>query len=302
MFELWIPITIFAAFMQNARSALQKHLKGRLTSLGAAYVRFLYAWPFALIYLAILYWGFGWELPRFHGTFLAWSILGGLSQILFTVLLMVLFNFRNFAVGTTFSKTEVAQVAIFGLILLGDKITLTASIAIAISVAGVLIMSAGQTKVTLSSLFTSLGEKATLLGLTCGAFLGLSVVFFRAAALSLEHGNFIMAACYTLAISVVLQTLMMGAYLLWKERQTLTDVLVCWRPASMVGLAGMLGSVGWFTAFTLQNAAYVRALGQIELLFTFLVTVFFFREKTTKLEVVGIILVVIGIVLLLLWR
>ena len=125
MFELWIPITIFAAFMQNARSALQKHLKGRLTSLGAAYVRFLYAWPFALIYLAILYWGFGWELPRFHGTFLAWSILGGLSQILFTVLLMVLFNFRNFAVGTTFSKTEVAQVAIFGLILLGDKITLT---------------------------------------------------------------------------------------------------------------------------------------------------------------------------------
>jgi len=213
-----------------------------------------------------------------------------------------LFNFRNFAVGTTFSKTEVAQVAIFGLILLGDKITLTASIAIAISVAGVLIMSAGQTKVTLSSLFTSLGEKATLLGLTCGAFLGLSVVFFRAAALSLEHGNFIMAACYTLAISVVLQTLMMGAYLLWKERQTLTDVLVCWRPASMVGLAGMLGSVGWFTAFTLQNAAYVRALGQIELLFTFLVTVFFFREKTTKLEVVGIILVVIGIVLLLLWR
>ena len=163
-------------------------------------------------------------------------------------------------------------------------------------------MSAGQTKVTLSSLFTSLGEKATLLGLTCGAFLGLSVVFFRAAALSLEHGNFIMAACYTLAISVVLQTLMMGAYLLWKERQTLTDVLVCWRPASMVGLAGMLGSVGWFTAFTLQNAAYVRALGQIELLFTFLVTVFFFREKTTKLEVVGIILVVIGIVLLLLWR
>ena len=302
MFELWIPITIFAAFMQNARSALQKHLKGRLTSLGAAYVRFLYAWPFALIYLAVLYWGFGWALPTFHLTFLGWSILGGLSQILFTVLLMVLFNFRNFAVGTTFSKTEVAQVAIFGLLLLGDKISLMAAIAIVISVLGVLIMSAGQTKVSVSSLFTSLGDKATMLGLTCGAFLGLSVVFFRAAALSLDHENFVMAASYTLAMSVVLQTLMMGVYIFWRERKTLTDVLVCWKPASMVGLAGMLGSVGWFTAFTLQNAAYVRALGQIELLFTFMVTVFFFREKTTKLEVVGIVLVVVGILLLMLGR
>ena len=227
MFELWIPITIFAAFMQNARSALQKHLKGRLTSLGAAYVRFLYAWPFALIYLAVLYWGFGWALPTFHLTFLGWSILGGLSQILFTVLLMVLFNFRNFAVGTTFSKTEVAQVAIFGLLLLGDKISLMAAIAIVISVLGVLIMSAGQTKVSVSSLFTSLGDKATMLGLTCGAFLGLSVVFFRAAALSLDHENFVMAASYTLAMSVVLQTLMMGVYIFWRERKTLTDVLVC---------------------------------------------------------------------------
>jgi drug/metabolite transporter (DMT)-like permease len=302
MFELWIPITIFAAFMQNTRSALQKHLKGRLTSLGAAYVRFLYAWPFALVYLAVLYWGFGKELPTFNGIFLFWSILGGLAQIIFTVLLMVLFNFKNFAVGTTFSKTEVAQVAIFGFLLLGDKITPVAAVAIGISVVGVLVMSAGQTKISLSSLFSSLGEKTTILGLTCGAFLGLSVVFFRAAALSLEHADFVMAASYTLAISVVLQTIMMGAYILWKERSTLREVMVCWKPATMVGLAGMLTSAGWFTAFTLQNAAYVRALGQVELLFTFVVTVFFFREKTTKLEIIGIILVVLGILLLMLGR
>ena len=81
MLELWIPVTIFAAFMQNARSALQKYLKGNLTSLGAAYVRFFYAWPFALIYLAFLHWGLGQALPAFHAEFLMWSILGGLSQI-----------------------------------------------------------------------------------------------------------------------------------------------------------------------------------------------------------------------------
>ena len=288
--------------MQNARSALQKYLKGHLTSLGAAFVRFFYAWPFALVYLGFLYWGLGQDLPEFHSKFLIWCILGGLSQILFTVLLMILFNFRNFAVGTTFSKTEVAQIALFGLILLGDKITLMATFAITLSVIGVLVMSAGQIKMSMDSLFTSFGEKATLLGLTCGAFLGLSVVFFRAAALSLEHDNFLMAASYTLAISVILQTLMMGIYIFWRERQTLRDVIVHWKLASLVGLTGMFASVGWFTAFTLQNAAYVRALGQIELVFTFIVTVFFFREKTTRLEIVGITLVIFGILILLLGR
>ncbi len=302
MIELWVPITIAAAFFQNARSAVQKHLTGRLTTMGAAYVRFLYAWPFALLYLVALHeWG-GLAYPDPNGVFLLYCVLGGLAQIIFTVLLMWLFSFRNFAVGTTYSKTEVAQVAILGFLLLGDTVTVVAAFAIAVSACGVVALSVGQSRISFATLFTSLAEKPTLIGLASGAFLGGSVVFYRGAALSLGYDNVVMAASFTLAISVVIQTVIMGAYLAWKVPGTLRDVLVHWRWSLAVGIAGMLASAAWFTAFTMQNAAYVRALGQIELVFTFIVSVFFFRERTSRVEVLGIVLIAAAILLLVLAR
>ncbi len=288
--------------MQNARSALQKHLTGRLTTLGAAYVRFLYAWPFALLYLVALErWG-GMELPRFNGLFLVYCVLGGVSQIVFTGLLMWLFSFRNFAVGTTYSKTEVVQVAVLGFLILGDTLSIGAVLAIVVAVAGVVILSMGRTRVGFASLRAGLTEKATLIGLACGAFLGASVVFFRGATLALGHDAPVMAAAYTLAVSVVIQTVLMGLYLALKERRTLVDVLVHWRWSLAVGICGALASMAWFTALAMQNAAYVRALGQIELVFTFIASVVFFRERTNRVEVLGIALVVAGIVALILTR
>ena len=302
MFEVWVPITIAAAFAQNVRSALQKYLKGRLTTLGAAYVRFLYAWPFAVLYVAALQgWG-GMALPEANGLFLLYSVLGGLCQIIFTGLLITLFSFRNFAVGTTYSKIEVVQVAILGLVILGDTLTATATLAIAVAATGVIALSVGQTRITVASLFTGLAEKPTLIGLASGAFLGGSVVFFRGAALALGYDGFVMAAAYTLAVSVVIQTVIMGVYLAFREPATLKDVIVHWRGSLAVGIAGVLASIGWFTAFTIQNAAYVRALGQIELVFTFAVSVFIFHERTSRVEVLGIGLVVAGILILILGR
>lgn len=300
--ELWIPITITAAFMQNARSAIQKHLKGRLTTLGAAYVRFLYALPFALAYLAVLHYGAGMPLPQPNPTFLMYVLLGGLTQVLFTVVLLYLFQFRNFAVGTTFSKTEVFQVAILGFLILGDEVTLTAAVAIGLASLGVIVLSAGQSKVSLAALVTGVSEKATLIGLLCGAFLGASVVFFRGATLALEWDNLMMTAAYTLTVALILQTVMMGAYLLWKEAATLRDVVVHWKWSAAVGFVGMAGSIAWFVAFTMQNAAYVRALGQIELVFTFLASYFWFKERVTRLEVIGILMIVAAILLLILGR
>jgi drug/metabolite transporter (DMT)-like permease len=229
MVELWIPITIVAAFMQNARSALQKHLKGRLSTLGATYVRFLYALPFAILYVAALGTVGGEALPAPNRPFLLYALLGGVTQIVFTALLMWLFSFRNFAVGTTFSKTEVVQVAILGLLILGDTLTPLAAVAIAVAAAGVMILSAGQTNVSAASLLAGLSEKPTMIGLASGAFLGASVVFFRGAALSLEHDSVVMAAAFTLAVALVIQTAVMGLYLAWKEPATLRDVLVHWR-------------------------------------------------------------------------
>lgn len=300
--ELWIPITVLAAFMQNARSAIQKHLKGRLTTLGAAYVRFFYALPFALIYLAVLHFGAGKALPEPNLTFFAYAFLGGVFQVLFTIVLLYLFQFRNFAVGTTFSKTEVFQVAILGFLILGDEVTIPAAAAIGLASLGVVVLSAGQSKISLGALIVGVTEKATMIGLFCGALLGASVVFFRGATLSLEWPDLMMTAAYTLSVALIMQTVIMGGYLLWKERQTLTDILVHWKWSAAVGVVGMIGSITWFVAFTLQNAAYVRAVGQIELVFTFAASIFFFKEKVTRLEVIGIMMIVAAILMLILSR
>ena len=300
MIELWIPITVFAAFMQNLRSALQKHIKGRLSTGGATYVRFFYAWPFALAYLwAVQAFG-GDPLPAVNAVFLLYCLLGGVSQIVFTFLLVYLFSLRNFAVGTTYSKTEVIQVALLGLILLGDRVSLAGLGAIAIGMGGILALSVAHSNLTWRNLATSLFERPTMIGLLCGAFLGASVVFYRGAALALGETAVLPRAALALAVSLVMQTLIMGAYLLVREPGQMTAVLRHWRPALAVGVAGFLGSVGWFTAFTLQNAAYVRAVGQIELVFTFIASVVFFKEKTSRLELLGVGLILAAILLLVL--
>ena len=298
--EIWIPITICAAFFQNLRSALQKHLKAKLSTGGASYVRFLYAWPFAVVYCWALseYWNF--IIPTVNLVFFLYCLLGGLAQIVFTFLLVHLFSFRNFAVGTTYSKTEVVQVPIFGFVLLGDSVNLGAILAILIALCGVVALSMVQGAITLRNLIANLGEKSTLVGLASGAFLGLSVVFFRAGALSLGEGSYIIKAAFTLAVSLIIQTVIMGIYLRVREPGQITAVIRCWPSAVGVGVAGVIASICWFTAFTIQNAAYVRALGQIELVFTFLASVIIFRERSNKLELIGILLIVIAIFLLLL--
>ncbi len=300
MFELWIPITIAAAFFQNLRSALQKHLKGRLSTAGAAYARFFYAFPFALFYLWGLHaWG-GLALPVPNGLFLFYCLLGGVSQILFTALLLWLFSFRNFAVGTTFSKLEVVLVAILGAVILGDGLSPLAIFAVALSAVGVVGLSLGQAHIGLATLLAGLASKPTLIGLASAAFLGGSVVFFRGAALSLGHDNVAMAAAYALATALAIQTVIMGAYLIFREPGELGRVLKHWRWAGAVGVAGVLASMGWFTAFTMQNAAYVRAVGQIELVFTFIASVAVFREQVDWREIASIGLIVAAILLIIL--
>ena len=298
--ELWIPLTIAAAFFQNIRSAMQKHLQGKLSTLGAAYVRFIYALPIAIVYFLAVVYLEAHPLPAMNAGFLLYALLGGLCQILFTVFLLWLFSFHNFAVGTTFSKLETIMVAIFGLILLGDRLTPGVTIAIAMSAVGVVILSAGQSKLGANNLIRNLWRLPTLIGLSCAAWLGMSVVLFRAASLSLGLGSFTLAASFTLLIVLLLQTAIMGIIIGLREPTQLKKVMQHWRPAALVGISGGLASIGWFSAFTLQNATYVRALGQIELIFTFAVTLLVFREQVSRAEIGGILLIGASIILLLL--
>ena len=300
MFELWIPVTIAAAFFQNLRSAVQKHLKARLSDQGAAYARFLFAWPWAVIYLWALLRVSGADLPTLSSTFFLYCLAGGIAQIMATVLLLRTFAYRSFAVGTILSKLEVVVVAIIGTYLLGDWLTDSAKVAIAMSALGLLALSAGQQQLTVGHFVKGLAHRSNLLGLGSALSLGTAIVLFRGASVSIENTSVLIAAGVTLVVTLTIQTIAMGAYLLMAEKGQLSRVIRSWRWSGLAGLSGMLATACWFTAFTLQNASYVRALGQIELLFTFFVTARIFREDIHVLEVVGCFLIVAGIALLLL--
>ena len=297
--ELWIPITIAAAFLQNLRSAAQKHLKAVMGTTGATFVRFGFGFPFALIFVAVLYWFVGYELPALNAAFFGWAVLGALGQIAATFLLIHLFSFRNFAVGTAYSRTEPAQAALFALVFLGERASLGAVAAIAISVVGVMLISVAHVAVSLRSMLASTVSRNALIGLASGTAFGISAVAYRAASLALGGPNFVMQAAVTLAFVISFQTAIMLVWMIWKDRAEIGRIAKAWKPSLFTGFVGASASFGWFAAMTLQQAAVVKSLAQIEMLFTFAATVFFFKEKINRLEVAGCALIVGGILVLL---
>lgn len=301
--ETWILITVAAAFLQNVRSAMQKHLKGRLGTTGATFVRFGFGVPFALVYMGILALVLARPLPVPGAAFFLWAIAGGIGQIAATFLLVHLFSFRNFAVGTAYSRTEPAQAAIFALVFLGERASAGTLVAIAISVAGVMIISVARSVVSLRTLATSVFSRTAAIGLLSGTFFGISAVAYRSASLALAPTlpapDYMMQASYTLAFVIMLQTVLMLGWILLRERDELPRIAAAWRPALLVGFVGATASFGWFMAMTLQQAAVVKALAQVEMLFTFASTVFIFKERINRLEIAGCALIVVGVLALL---
>jgi drug/metabolite transporter (DMT)-like permease len=297
--ELWIPITIAAAFLQNLRSALQKHLQGRLGTRGASFVRFGYGFPVAILYVVMLNRLGGFSFPVLNGPFVLWVVIGGLAQIFATIMLVHLFSLRNFAVGTAYSKTEPVQAAIFGFVLLGERLTAGAVAAIITGVIGVMLISMARMPLSWRNMMTALASRTALVGIASGALFGISAVAYRSASLSLDGPNPIMQAAMTLACVTAFQTAFMLVWMMWKDKDEIVQVLRTWRTSSLVGLASVLGSACWFTAMTLQQVAYVRALGQIELIFTFMASYFLFHERINRMEVIGCLLIVAGILGLL---
>jgi drug/metabolite transporter (DMT)-like permease len=169
-----------------------------------------------------------------------------------------------------------------------------------VSLFGVILVSLARSQITARHLLSALAARPALMGLASGALFGIAAVSYRAAALSLADGSVWLRAACTLASVIVLQTVMMSLYLVLREPGQLTAVLRSWRVTIWVSITGLLGSICWFTAMTMQNAAYVRALGQVELVFTFMATTLIFREELRRAEVLGIFLIVAGILLLLL--
>ena len=295
--ELWIPITIAAAFCQNLRSALQKRLRATLSVEGATGARFVYAAPLALALLGALVWGRGDAIPAAPAEFHAYAAVGGLAQIAATWLLIHLFSMRNFAVATGLTKTETVQTALIGVVLLGDRLTAGAAAGIAVSLAGVVLISLPAGRVAEAGV----SGRSALIGIVSGGLFGLSAVAYRGAALSLDSGDVILRAATTLAEVTTFQAVLVVAFLALRKPADARALAGSWRASSWVGLVGMLGSLGWFAAFTLQSAAHVRALGQVEVIFMVAASVIMFRERPTRREILGVVLVALGIVALVLW-
>ena len=224
--------------------------------------------------------------------------VGGLAQILATVCVVALFRARNFAVGITFKKTEVVQAALVGLIILGEGVSTLGLVAILIGLTGVLLLSsAPQSEGRWSErLFT----RAAGLGLASGLLFAISGVTYRAATLEVGVDAPLMRAAVTLSAVTLMQFAAMAIWLRFFEKGQITAVWAARRKALWIGLMSLGGSLGWFVAFTLQTAAYVKALGQIELIFSLMVSVLVFKEKLTKREAIGMGFLSASVLLLIL--
>ena len=293
----WIVITIFGAFFQNLRSSLQKKLNTNLSTITSTYVRFAFALPFATLLFFIYFRNFEIiSVILVQSNFVYYTILASVFQIIFTFILLYLFKFSNFVVGTALSKTEVIQVAIFEYFLLKDKLNIFGVFGIIIATVGVIIISVKDLKLFFNNFFS----KTTLIGLTTGLFLALSVVYFRAAALSLENfsSNF-EKAISTLFFGLVIQTFIITIYLFIFERSEFRKLYNNKFESCLAGFAGFMATMTWFYAFTLVQASFVRALGQVEIFFSYLSSKYFFKEKVTISEIVGILIFVSGVMLML---
>ena len=291
MTGLWVIFTLLGAVGQTARNAMQRGLTPRLGPLGATLVRFLFGFPFALIFLAVAWSWTGGALPQMNIPFALWTLVGATTQIGATALMLMTMERRSFVVTVAYLKTEPMLVAIMGLVFLGDPLSVLTVTAILVAMAGVAVISVKPDALV--------GRvKPALLGLASAALFGLSAVGYRGAILALHAPGFVLPATFSLAVGLTLQTLLLLGWLLAFKRDTLAAILQIWRPSLLAGFAGAAGSEMWFLAFALATAASVRTLALVEVLLAQMVSRFIFKQKTTPREGLGIALLLAGAVLI----
>jgi drug/metabolite transporter (DMT)-like permease len=291
---LWIVATVLAAAVQTARNATQSHLTATLGTLGATQVRFIYGWPFAAVFLGLAAAAAGTGVPAPTPAFLAYTAGGAVAQIGGTALLLAAMHARSFSVATALNKTEAVQVAIFGALILGEHLTPARGAAVAIATAGVVLAAAKP-----GAQWRASSLRPALYGIASGGLFALASVGFRGGIVALGDDASYLRAATTLAWSLGIQTLLLGAWLAAFARPALAGSLRVWRQSLSAGLLGACASQLWFLGFSLTAAANVRTLGLVEVLFAQGVSRHLFGQRTTPREALGIALVVAGVALLL---
>ena len=310
LLPVWILLTFGAAFLQNARSALQKDLKTALGpeggGVGATFARFGFALPFAALFFAI---AFAVEPPAARGAptpeWALLAFLGAMAQLVATWALLESFDHANFAIGTAFSKFEAVFAALLGVLFAVYAPSLSAAIGIVASVAGAAILTVDPAAAAAASASGEGGPAkrrralAVQWGLVAGLFFAGAAVGFRHASLALDGGSVAYRAMATLLLAVLLQCATLGLWLRMKRPAVWRATLAAWRPGLRIGAAGAGASACWFAAMTLEPAAHVKALGQVELVFAVVTAWAFFGEPPKRREILGVAMIGGGAALLL---
>lgn len=296
---IWLPATLAAGALQAWRTAVQRRVSDTLSLNGAGLVRYLYGIPFTIALLALYCVLFPHPWPRMDTNVLFFCVAGGLAQIIATNLLISAFRYRNFVVGTAYSKTEAVQGAVLSFLLLGEMLPPLAWIGIGFGVAGVMLLSTGGRKMGLMDFLRALRQPAAVMGIASGFFFALTAIGIRRATQGVDTDTPIFAALIVLAMTVPMQTVMQGGWLLWREPAEMRRVFGSWRVSGQVGFLSALGSACWFTGFATAPVALVRIVGQVEVAFTMAFGHFYLRETMRRSEVAGLVLVATGVVLAL---
>lgn len=297
---LWIAITVAAALFQNIRTTMQQKIRHVLSVDGANFIRYLYGAPLALAMVAFLVWGTGRQVPHLNADFLIKVTIAGLGQIIATSLMIHAFSLRNYAVGTVYSKTETLFVALFATFVASEPLTLGSWMGILICLIGVAILSVRGSFTNIRNVLADLTHKGAVYGILSGVFFAIAAGMIREASKDLTSGDFMIRGITTLATMNTIQIVLMLAYLSYSDRSQFGKIWVNWRSSIWVGIFSVLGSAGWALAMTLENAALVRAVGQIELVFTFIASHVILKERPSAGEWIGSLAVVGGVVLILL--
>ena len=298
--ETWVIFAIVAAAAQALRTAVQRRMAGPIGSYGAAYIRFSFACPIAWLFVWIYTSTTGNGFAGLPVSFWIWVNIAALTQVIFTILLVQLFSHRSFAAAVAFSKTEVLQTAIFEAIILGVVVTVQTGAAIALGVFATVMLALVKTKLSVSNIRHSIFSRQMAIGLAAGAFLGFCTVCYGAALQSMVGGTLLGNAIYAAAIGVTIQTVCFGGYLYGAKRAELIASFVEWRGGGMAGVWAAITSVCWFAAFANHEVAPVRAVGQIELLFSVGFSILYFKEKVSRMELAAMGLLALSIVIVLL--
>lgn len=293
---IWLPATFLAALFQSWRTAVQQRVRSQLSLNAAGLVRYLYGLPVGVLLLGGYLTATGKGIPEIGSAFLLFALAAGFAQIIGTNLLLMAFGYRNYVAGTAFAKTEAIQGAVLAMVLLGEHLSPLTWLGIAIGVVGVMVVSSAGARFRLADL----AQPAALCGLGAGLGFTLTSIGVKAATFDIATMDKVLAALIALVAVQAGQTVMQGAYVAWREREELPKVIATWRTSGQVGLLAALGSACWFTGFATAPVALVRAVGQIEVIFTLGFSRLYLKEPMHRHDVIGLVLIGVGVMTALL--